>query len=502
VVGFGAAGIAAAITAHDAGAEVVILEKQPEERAGGNTRVSGNVWFTPTNATAAASYLRGLCGDFPVPEAVIEAWAAETAQNTSWILARIEESRELVVRDDRDPCPEAFEPGHTPYARAVSTRGVPAADERGHEDGAYEFPELPGHEADDGYHHIGPTQGFSRLWLTLRACVLLRGIPVLYGTRARSLVQGLDGTVRGVLAEADGAPLALGARRGVVLASGGFENDQALVREHLRLPGSVPYGSPGNTGDGLRIAQKAGAGLWHMANFAGVPGLAIPGYEAGAQGAPKGDAWILVADDGRRFIDETIPYAHGKSMIGGRYQLHPDRVMHVIFDESARRAGPVVLPYALQASGWLKVIDRYEWSADNIPEIERGWIARGDTPAELAGRLGIDAAGLELEVDAYNTACAAGADRLERPAETLVPLREPPFYGYSWGPLILYTCGGPQKDGRARVLDALGVPIPRLYCAGEVSSTYSWCMSGGQMIGDALAFGRIAGRDVVRSSAR
>ena len=85
VVGMGAAGCAAAVAAHDAGADVLVLEKSDADVAGGNSRVSGGAWFGHDDPDGTATYLRALCGDRPVPEAIIEAWAHGTREISDWM---------------------------------------------------------------------------------------------------------------------------------------------------------------------------------------------------------------------------------------------------------------------------------------------------------------------------------------------------------------------------------------------------------------------------------
>src|SRR5690348_18474063 len=85
VIGFGAAGVAAAVTAHDLGAEVIILEKAPEGQHGGNTRVAGQGYLNTSAAEPAIAYLKALCGPFVVPEAMVQAWAVEMCQNNAWL---------------------------------------------------------------------------------------------------------------------------------------------------------------------------------------------------------------------------------------------------------------------------------------------------------------------------------------------------------------------------------------------------------------------------------
>ncbi|MXY90766.1 MAG: FAD-dependent oxidoreductase [Gammaproteobacteria bacterium] len=465
VLGMGAAGCAAAISAADAGASVILLEKMPEGREGGNTRISGGIWYNSLDRDGMATYLRSLCGPYTLPEEIIEVWADETYKNTEWL--------------------ESL--GVTP--------GV-------HADYKPEYPEMPGAEFYGGYLGVNGEMGQQLLWKALSAAVRDRGVEVALDTPAKELVTDDDGTVIGVVASSGGQPLRVGARRGVVLATGGFENNPEMVRDYLQLPGSPVWGSPAGTGDGIKMAQKVGADLWHMDNMAANLGFAVDEFEAGmfvmfifSMG------FICVGNDGRRSHNEIPPQGHGHGLIDGDYELFQRRPLHVIFDEATRMAGPISPPREVLPVGWNMLMEGYDWSSDNSVEIEKGWIQKADTLAELAGILGINADGLDAAVASWNDACAAGHDPLGRPAATLAPLATPPYYGFTSAPLLGWTNGGPRRNEKAQVLDPFGETIGRLYAAGTVSSTYSRCKDGGFHIGDALAFGRVAGRNAAAEPA-
>src|SRR5258707_12884894 len=85
VVGFGAAGVAASVTAHDLGAKVVVLEKAPEGQEGGNTRVAGQGYLNTSSVEKAAAYLTALCGRYTVPEATVQVWAERMGRNNAWL---------------------------------------------------------------------------------------------------------------------------------------------------------------------------------------------------------------------------------------------------------------------------------------------------------------------------------------------------------------------------------------------------------------------------------
>ena len=459
VLGYGAAGCAAALEARATGADVVVLEKAEAGGEGGNTRVSGNVWFFNRDRSLAATYLRALCGPYTLPDDVITAWADETYALTAWIES---------------------------LGAAVSSM-----------EAAPDTPDLPGSQVHGGFRHVGPTWGNSHLWNLLARTVRDRGVEVLLGTPGRDLVIDGAGVVVGVTAERGGRPFRILARRGVVLATGGFENNPEMAREYLGVPDIVPWGSPAGTGDGHAMAQRAGAALWHMNNMFPTFGIRVPGYSSGFH-VTLADArpCIYVDLDGRRFIDEMIPSRHGHARINGRFTVYPRLPFHAVFDERGRRAGPLSPPSDVHPYGWNNIIKGYRWSDDNTVEIERGWVARGDTPADLAHAIGVPANTLESTIEEFNQACELGHDsRFDRSPESLVPLAEPPFYAATWGNVVANTNGGPRRNGRAQVLDTHGHPIPRLYAAGAVSSTYSLVLDRGFSIADALAFGRIAGRN-------
>jgi succinate dehydrogenase/fumarate reductase flavoprotein subunit len=359
-----------------------------------------------------------------------------------------------------------------------------------------EFPEF-NNEGGTDYIYFGGKQGNSRLWLRLRGALMSRGIEVRYSTAAQELVTDKKGRVSGVRVSTPQGEQVIEARRGVVLACGGFENNPEMIRKYLGIPYATPWGSPANTGDGIRMGQALGADLQNMYQYMPFFGIRIPGEEVGEFIMPAGPAHIHVRKDGRRYLDETTPYSHGKSKIGGKYEYYPTPyATWTVFDETVRTGPPLTMPREAYPAGWLKLVKGYTWSEGSVDEIAKGWIAKADTIRELAEKLGVDPDGLEAEVARYNAAAEQGEDPyFGRPGVAMAPIKEPPYYGYEWGNLIINTMGGLRKNGKAQVLRVSGDAIPGLYAAGEIASTYTWVLSGGQSIGDAISFGRIAGRN-------
>ncbi|WP_300681274.1 FAD-dependent oxidoreductase [Nocardioides sp.] len=477
VLGMGAAGSAAAIEAHDAGCRVAILEKLDGGLEGGNTRASGGSWWINQDPERAATYLKSLCGGFEVPPAVIATWAEETSRNTAWV---------------SDTVGAAVAP--VGGAIGGTGPGMPP-----------EFPELDGSDVYLGQMAVGGVLGGQRLITALHAALEARGIDVRRGTPARRLVQDpVTGRITGVVATTPtGQTLRVRAERGVVLATGGFEADDAMVRDYLRFTQARPWGSPHNRGDGHRMAQKVGADLWHMDNMMAIDGLQVPGYDADFYlrfSFRKG--FIYVDADGRRVTNELPQWGHGQSHQHGGYELTPVRGHHAIFDEATRLSGPISPNKRMLEIGWNVLIDGYDWSDDNSVEVDKGWILRGDTLEELAEWLGVQASELTRSVELYNQACAAGYDEQHRrPAATLDPIGAGPYYAVTSSPMTAWSNGGPRRDEHCQVLDPFGDVIAGLYAAGSVSSTYSWGKDGGFHIADALAFGRVAGRSAAAAAA-
>jgi succinate dehydrogenase/fumarate reductase flavoprotein subunit len=467
VVGFGAAGVAASVTAHELGAEVVILEKAPEGQEGGNTRVAGQGYLNTSAVEPAIAYLTALCGPYTVPEPMVRVWAEEMCQNNAWL-----------TQLGGDP----QEHQHPPV-------GI-------------EFPDLPGSDCVHKFHD-GPTYGYSYTWKRFESLVKQRPIPILYQTPARQLIQH-DTTkeILGVRAERDGSSIAVKARKGVVLTCGGFENNQQMIRDYL--PG-VPYcytsGSPYNEGDGIAMALSVGADLWHMNNYAG-PSMALKVPEVRttfsmqalhfSKQVPGG--MIVVGPDGRRFADEKFKTRHGKVPVNGRWlPLTTPCPMFFIFDHTLFSAGPIYDKHP--SHGWTQIVERYDWSEDNSAELAKGWISTADSIAALASSVGLDPGTLMETVAQWNRFCGAKRDAEFGRRLMLFPIVAPPFYAVELSPSMLNTQGGPRRNEKGQIVRPDGSPIPRLYSAGELGSIYSYLYQGTGNIGECLAFGRISGRN-------
>ncbi len=228
---------------------------------------------------------------------------------------------------------------------------------------------------------------------------------------------------------------------------------------------------------------------------AAVFGYIVPGREAAYQHRMPSPGYIYVDHHGARFVDEAglDNHAMGKMLLQfdptrGEYPRIPS---YIVFDETTRLSGPV----CHIRGGYNR---RFGWSADNSEEIERGWIQRAETVAELAEQIGLDGAVLTATVERYNEHCREGVDADFGRSDGLEELKSAPFYAIKAEPCLLNTQGGPRRDARARVLDVFGEPISGLYAAGELGSIWSTLYPGSGNISEALVFGRIAGREAAQ----
>jgi succinate dehydrogenase/fumarate reductase flavoprotein subunit len=233
VCGTGFTGLAAAITAKEAGAQVVVLEKAKQEHEGGNSKVSGNMWWTPTNVDEGFQYVKALAYDGLTDDESLKALVAEQVKLNDWLSSKFGIKPASIGG--------LFQPEH---------------------------PELPGNACVRTWGNEGKTGG-SQLYLPIRDYADKIKIEFMYETPAKELIQAPTGEIIGVKAEQGGKTIAIKARRGVVLGTGGFEFNFEMAKQYL--PGWPVYsrGTPYNTGDGIKMAQMVGADLWHMNNTLG-----------------------------------------------------------------------------------------------------------------------------------------------------------------------------------------------------------------------------------------
>ncbi|MFJ9729018.1 3-oxosteroid 1-dehydrogenase [Streptomyces sp. NPDC101209] len=537
VVGSGAAGMTAALTAAKRGLTTVVLEKAAT--FGGSAARSGaGVWIpnnpvllaagVPDTPAKAAAYLAAVVGS-DVPAARQSAFLAHGPDMISFVMAN-SPLRFRWMEGYSDYYPElpgglpggrSIEPDqldgnllgaelarlNPPYLQvpagmvvfsadykwlalaAVSVRGAAVAAEclaRGTKAAALGQKPL--------------TMGQS-LAAGLRKGLMDAGVPVWLGTPLTDLyVEG--GAVTGAVVTRDGGPALVRARRAVVVGSGGFEHNAAMRSQYQQQPIGTEWtvGAKENTGDGIRAGQRAGAALALMDDAWWGPAIPLPDQPYFCLAERTLPGGLLVNAAGARFVNEAGPYS---DVVHTMYRLDPtapDIPAWLIVDQNYRNrylfrdvAPTFPFPDSWYGSGAV----RKAWTLD-----------------ALATAVGVPAAALRTTVDRFNSQALKGSDPdFHRgdsaydhyytdpsvlPNSCLAPLWLPPYYAFRIVPGDLGTKGGMVTDARARVLRADGSVIPGLYAAGNAGAAvmgHSYA-GAGSTIGPAMTFGYIAALDI------
>lgn len=477
IVGYGSAGVAAAITAARRGAKVALIDKQPQDAHFSSTRMSGGMFMGATDVDQATLYLDACSGGM-IPTDISRAWAERAVIVQDW--ARSIGIDSMHAAGGWYPKLPGFESivVYGPMPRGVDPATV-----------EYTLP-APGELAFKGPVPFGNGQTLHDQMV--EAVDAEPNIQTFFAHRAERLVQE-EGRIVGLVCGAGEGQVIIRAKRGVVLACGGFEQDQEMILNNLKAYPIYFYGSPANTGDGIRMAQAVGADLWHMNQMIGraVGHFAHPdGREISFNISVNPPGYAIVDKYGQRFANE---YLQAISKPNFYYELlhydadlleHPRIPAYWIFDSRRLNARP------LSGGSY----GHYTWSKDNRAEIEMGWIKEASSIEEAAGAAGcLDPAAAAATIATYNAACAAGEDEFGRPTSSLIPIDQPPYYCVPVYPGGATTNGGPRRDAKARILNAFREPIPGLYGAGELGGAIGLLYpSPGANLGEAFAFGVIA----------
>ncbi|HET8582351.1 MAG TPA: 3-oxosteroid 1-dehydrogenase [Jatrophihabitans sp.] len=544
VVGSGAAGMAAALTAQRHGLRAVVVEKAAH--FGGSTaRSGGGVWI-PNNEVlrrdgvddtpgAARTYLHHIVGD-AVPADRIDAYLSRGPEALSFLLAN-SPLRMQWVPDYSDYYPEA--PGGRVGGRSVEPKpfdlrklGV----HRGELEPDYSAAPLnvAVTQADFRWATLmmRTPRGVARVlriglrWIVstllrrdlavrgqafaaaLRVGLLRAGVPVLLDTALEDLLVE-DDAVTGVVVISDGQQRVLRARHGVVLACGGFEHNAALRRQYQRPPIGADWtvGAAANTGGGILAGERVGAALDLMDDAWWGPTIPLTGgpwFCLAERTLPGG---IMVDARGERFMNEALPYVEA---------------VHRMYGDGD---GP-----ARHLPCWMVVDQRYRnrYVFAGVPPhrpfprrwYDAGVVVQAGSVFELAAKIGVPADALRATVERFNGFVRAGRDAdfgrgdsgydryygdpTVKPNPCLAPIDQAPFYAITMVPGDLGTKGGLRTDVRARVLRADGSAIDGLYAAGNVSATVmGHTYAGpGATIGPAITFGYLAALDIVARASR
>lgn len=525
VLGSGCAGMTAALVAADGGALVGVVEKH--DKLGGTTAAGGGVMWAPNN------HLMGQRGFTDSEEAAAEYIRAATKGKLSdeEIAWYIKNSAEAVLfldektRVDYAPLnrpdyhrewPGSTEGGrgldHKPFDPSVVPGLVEAVrqptylplitmDERDHLHGAAPDPQLLKDRANQGVRTMG-----GALSSAMIASAWDADIRIAAGTAASSLQRSESGWEVLLI---DASLQSTITAKHVVIASGGFEWSKELTSTLLKFP-ITPISAPSNTGDGLKLGIGVGAAFTETTDIWGVPVITAHGAEYdGQQSGRMGNVEatlpgsIVVNKLGKRFVNEALNY-HDFS-----------RVFANIDPEESDFAN--IPAYLVMDSSFTS-----KYPVAGNPTFTSGaeapaWMVQADTVEELAGKLGVDAAGLLRTVSRFNDDARTGVDsefgrgateqdrHLGDPANTpnpcLAPLESGPFYAIELHPGVLGTAGGLQTDLDGEVLGWDGLPLGGLYAAGNCSATVfkDAYPGGGATIGSAITRAYAVGKHISQS---
>ncbi len=554
VIGSGAGGLSAAVTAAYHGLGVIVVEKEPV--FGGTTAWSGGWMWVPRNPLAERG---GIVED---KEAVRTYLRAElgTHYDADRIEAFLDAAPRMVAFYERQTALQFIDGNKIPDMHgtlpgaALGGRSVCAAPFDGRELGPLvrtlrpPLPEISflgmgiASGADVGHFLNAMRSARSFVYVGRRVARHLldlaryrRGMQLVNGNAlaARLGKSAADlgveirvsapatrllrerGAVVGAVVATGGREVAIRAKRGVVLACGGFPHD--VARKRALFP-HAPTGNEhwsaaprSNTGDGLRLGEEAGGVI--------DASLAAPGAWAPVSLVPRRDGsvghfphlierakpgFIAVTKEGRRFVDEALGYHDFVQAMLAATAPHEEVAVWGLCDRRfIRRFGlgaarPAPLPLTLY--------------------LRSGYLKRGRTVEELARACGIDPAGLAQTIEAYNRNARpgedtqfgrgstpyerAGGDAGQQPNPCVAPIEDGPFYAVKIVPGSLGTFAGLRTDATARVLEENGAPIPGLYAVGTdmASIMGGFYPAGGINLGPAMTFGYIVGRHVAHAT--
>ena len=282
-----------------------------------------------------------------------------------------------------------------------------------------------------------------------------------------------DGKVVGVQFKQGKKPAQIVHAKAVVIASGGFSANQAMVAKiDPKLKGFATTNQPGATGDGIIMGEKVGAATVDMKQIQTHPTV-VPGNGEMITEAVRGNGAILVNKEGKRFINEL----QTRDVVSAAELKQTDKVGYLFFDNSVRKS--------------LKAIETY---------IKKGLVTEGKTPEELAQKLGINADNLKTTLAEYAKFQADKKDAQFGRADMPRPLTEAPYYAVMVTPAVHHTMGGLRINTEAQVLNHKGNVIPGLFAAGEVTGgVHGGNRLGGNAMADIVTFGRIAGRNAAEN---
>ena len=524
VVGSGAIALTAALAAATGGRRVLVLEKGPY--LGGTAAVSGGMVWIPCNRhmralgigderDAALRYLR-VVTDGRTDESVLEAFVGHADE----LLGFVDEVAGLrfrpleqfpdyhpewdgAHRGGRSLEPELYDASALgDLAASLRPDARPPFTMQEYEEWRI-FTRFPWDDLDARSARGLVARGRALVAPLVRACAE-NGVTLVTGEGVARLLSDATG-VTGVVTTSGRR---LVAPAGVILACGGFEWAPDLVASFLPGPVQGSCSPPHNTGDGIRMASKAGAQLGNMQEAWWGPMVRVPGDEMdGAQTSTllrferTGPRSVIVNRAGRRFVNEAHNYndmTKAFHTFDPRAYTFENLPAYLVFDHAH--------------------LSEYGFLSHRADQPTPSWLTRAPTRAELAEQVGVDPSGLVGTIEEFNEHARHGEDPVFHRGESaydrywgdqlaphpaLGPVETPPFYAIEVVSGVIGTKGGIVTDAEARAVDAFGEPIPGLFAAGNTTAHLMGpgYAGAGSTLGPGMTMAMIAGRTCAREPA-
>lgn len=552
VVGSGSGAMVAAIVAHDQGKSVLVIEKA--DKYGGTSATSGHGVWVPCNRYAKAAddyddtpeeasrYIKNVTPLDKVPEALIDRYVEQGPQMIDYLYKNT--YLEFV---NHPTFPDYFSFAEGSKAGNRSLEPIPMhANELG--DDFYRMQPL--HQQLSIYTRINVTQregqwllGRQKGWFwksakmilaycfdisarlkgsrdkrmtagqagvgRLRKSMIERNIPIQLQTDMHTLQMDDNDKVIGVTAKHNGQDINIRANCGVILAAGGFERNQQMREQYLPRPTNISWTAAHgqNTGAAITAAMDIGASTSQMDDAWWTTTMLVPEESKGRLVVvEKAQPWGMVVNQaGKRYANEAQNYVDFVKAIYNNYsEQEPTVPSFLVFDSKFRKSfpcGPILTPDVMP-----------DWA---IPKAwwQRDFLSKANSLQELAEIAGIDAAGLQAEVEKFNGFASSGKD-LDfqrgdgiydrtyvsgevKPNPCLGPLDKPPYYCVKVFPGEMGTMGGMDFNQHAQVIRRDGSVIEGLYTAGNCSAALLPTYPGaGSTLGPSMTFGYLAAMHV------
>lgn len=438
VIGAGAAGHTAAITAHDGGAKVILVEKQP--LTGGNSMLSAG------GMNAAESRFQKAKG--------------------------IQDSAELMYQDTMKGGRNINDPELVRILAKNAASSVDWLTSIGAD--ISDIGQMAGASAYRTHRPTGGAAIGAHMVQTMRKAAIDRKLDVRVNSKVLKLLEDSHGRVIGALVEGKHSGLYTILAKAVVVTAGGFSANEQMVGQYQpQFVGMTTSNQPGATGDGMILGENAGGQLIDMKEIQIHPTIAA-GSRILITEAVRGNGAIFINREGKRFVNELTTRDKASNAI----LAQPGASAFLVFDSVIHKS--------------LKQIDGY---------FELGLVKEGDTLQALAKAMGVPGDALAQSLETYNKAVDAKNDAEFKRADLPRAIRTAKFYAIEIKPGIHYTMGGLKINGETRVIGKDGKPIPGFFAAGEVTGgVHGGNRLGGNSISETITFGRIAGASALKEA--